>query len=117
MLSRREMKRRRGHADDRELCSLQRHTASNRITRSAEATLPQTMADHHDLGGAWLVIFRQKRPPQKWLNAEQREQIRCDAHSFQLFRLAGAGQIESLRHPGGHIRKDLILSAPVREVA
>src|SRR5699024_8996093 len=80
------------------------------------ATLPEAVAEHDDFVRARTVLFIQKAATEKWLHAEQREEICTDCICRNALRLAITGEIETVFVTRGHVDKRLVLSFPVNVV-
>ena len=65
----------RQHADNLICGAADRDAASHDIGIAAVATLPKTVAENHDLGGAAVLFLQNERAPDLRLDSEHREEV------------------------------------------
>src|SRR5262245_43257759 len=98
-----KMKPRRRNPNDSVTGAVERERASDHIRIGAVASLPETMAEDHDVRGAGRGIFRQKRPTLQHTDAERLKKIWRSDDARDLFRLVFLRDVEPIRPPRGDL--------------
>src|SRR5215217_9609347 len=93
---REKLKTRRHHTDNCVLLAVEQNRAIEDVAIAAVATLPEAVAEHDDFVRPRPVFFIQKAATEKWLHAEQREEICIDCIRGPALRLTVTGEIETI---------------------
>src|SRR5215213_10050296 len=116
IVSCRKLKASRHHADDGISLAVQVEWLADDAVVTAEPSLPERVTQHYYMARTGLVLRAGECTPELWRDAEQWEEVRGDETSFESFRFARAGQVETFIRDRGHAFEECVLIAPVDEV-
>src|SRR5215472_6163138 len=95
--------------------AVERNLLSDQIGISAIALLPEALNQNY--GRFFLrILLGKKQTTTKWLNAQDRKQIRADSLAGDLLCLAIPGNVEEVRFKRRHAVENLVLLSPVAEI-
>ena len=114
---RREIERRRHHAEDAVRLAAQSDVAPDDGSIGAEAARPQAMAEHDHLLFAGLVLGGRERPAERRLHAEDVEEPGRDACAGHALRGSLVREVEARILRGGELAERRRARAGVGEVA
>ena len=111
------VERGREHTDDDMRRSVERQCASDRIAPSAEATLPEAVADQRHGRSARTILFGREKASQRRAHSQRREIARRYRRTFEMLGLVGPDQRELPlpREPGVLERARLLSNQGVVE--
>ncbi len=91
----RELERRRHDPDDRPRTAVDEQDLTHETRRTAEATLPQAVTNHHRLWRARIAVGRDERSTQRRPDAQRCEQIAGHCRGADALGLVAAGQVRA----------------------
>src|SRR5579872_2121358 len=103
----------RHHANHRVFLVIQRNLAADNGGVTAEAALPEAVADQDHARTARSILFGGKVPPEYRRNTEQGKQIGSHRAAFNLFRRARASERVQVTFQCCHVLKDMIPPLPI----
>src|SRR4030095_371591 len=98
-----KLESRRRNAYDGVAFSIQHDRSADDTRVGAKAASPETIADHHHVLTALLILVRRKDSPHSRADAECWEKARCDAECPEPFRFATLGKVCGPAGKGGHV--------------
>ena len=108
-----KLKARRQNTDEGVGLRVESDRLAEPIRGTAEAALPERIADHRDRRAAGAVLFGKKGAADDGRDAEKRKKAGGDVSAFEAFGLAEAGEGEIGEAGGFHGLEGMALVAPV----
>src|SRR5262249_15414047 len=82
----------------------------------AKLSLPHSVTEQDDLGGAFPLFFRREIPTVQRPHAKRRQQAGRDSRAIDPLRYAAASQVECGVHISAELRKSMVLRRQVAEI-
>src|SRR5262249_42356516 len=113
----RELLLRRHHPDNRVALRIQIDAAADRLWIATKASLPESMAENHDVPSSLVFFLSGESTAKHRFHANGGQERCCDKNTAQRFGIVAFNKVEPSVTPGGHAFKSCALLLPVEKVA